>query len=173
MDMWLKFSPVAPLPLQTANLQFTFGDLDLANVNDPAGFFETFQLFSASGTALSSAFSMAANTATSSGYLDVNPTSLVENINWALTRTTGAAGASNPVYLEFYGDALAAGITSPFWAKLTFAVPENNVPGTNTAESLTAKLTTTSRVPEPNSMLLFGMGLAVVFGLGRQRLTQV
>ena len=175
LNMWLKFYPVAPLPLATADIQFKFWDLDLANVNDPIGFFETFQLFSGSGTALSSQFTMAPNTTTSSGYLDVNPTSVVEKVNWTLTRSAGDAGATNPIYLDFYGDALASRITSPFWAKLTFTVPQNSVPGTNTAEYLTAKLTTTSQttpVPEPGSVMLLGMGLAAVFSVGRFRLRQ-
>jgi hypothetical protein len=164
LDMWLKFQPVAPLPLATANLKFTFWDLDLAYINDPVELFETFQLFGSDGiTPFSKVFTYAAKAdGTISGVLDVNPSpSVTERINWTLTRALGSAGASAPSTLEFYGAALAARITDPFYAKLRFTVPRAPY-GTNTAQYLTAKLTTTSRVPEPSSMLLLGLGFAVV-----------
>jgi hypothetical protein len=174
LDMWLKFQPVAPLPLATANLLLTFWDLDLANINDPIGFFETFQLFSSNGTALSSVFTYAAPSGDAdgkiSGTLDVNPNpSVTEPINWTLTRALGSAGATAPSTLEFYGSGLASRITDPFYARLRFAVPEGAPTGTNTAEYLTAKLTTTSQsVPEPGSALLLGLGLTGAMAVRRR-----
>jgi hypothetical protein len=131
------------------------------------GFFETFQLFASNGTALSRVFTHAAGSGDADGitrgYLDVNPSaSVTERISWTLTRRLGA---SNPATLEFYGAALAARITDPFYARLRFAVPSGAPYGTNIPEYLTAKLTTTSRpvsVPEPSSALLLGFGFALV-----------
>ena len=106
LSMWLKFEPVAPLPLATASLKFTFWDLDLANINDPLGFFETFQLFASNGTALSQVFTHAAGSGDAdgktSGYLDVNPSlSVTERINWTLTRSLGSAGVE-PINLSLW-----------------------------------------------------------------------
>ncbi|HKN86647.1 MAG TPA: hypothetical protein VJV04_07300, partial [Nitrospiraceae bacterium] len=52
--MYLRFTPIAPFPLASAVLTFSFVDLDLKNVNDPNGFTETLQFFSATNSALTS-----------------------------------------------------------------------------------------------------------------------
>jgi len=46
LTMYLRFTPLAPFPLASAVLTFSFVDLDLIGVNDPAGFTETIQFFS-------------------------------------------------------------------------------------------------------------------------------
>ena len=129
-----------------------FADLDLKYVNDPAGFFESVQLFSATGTALSPKFTQAPSSS-SSGSLN--------GINWQLTRTAGTEGASWPVYLDFWGAGLTSLVTGPFWAELQFRIPTVSY-GTNTPEYLRGSLTTRTAVPEPGTMLLVLIGAALV-----------
>jgi hypothetical protein len=45
LSMYLRFTPLAPSPLASAVLTFSFTDLDLIGVNDPSGFTETIQFF--------------------------------------------------------------------------------------------------------------------------------
>ena len=61
MSMFLEFDPVALTG--PASLTLEFDDLDLDPVNDPNGFFETVQVFDASGTAITGKISSLGGTA--------------------------------------------------------------------------------------------------------------
>jgi hypothetical protein len=163
LDMFLKFAPVAPSPIASARLEFEFADLDLKYVNDPSGFFESLQIFNSTGTAMTPLLTKASSTVTSG---------TTNGINWELSRTAGSAGANWPVYLDLWGDGLAALINGPLWVEMNFAVPAVAY-GTNTAEYLNAKLTTSSvaRVPEPASVWLIALGL-VALSIARRRAPQ-
>jgi hypothetical protein len=45
LSMYFRFTPIAPFPVASAVLTFSFVDLDLIGVNDPSGFTETIQFF--------------------------------------------------------------------------------------------------------------------------------
>jgi hypothetical protein len=158
--MNLMFTPTAPAPLQKALLEFTFSDLDLRYVNDPAGFLETVRVYAKDGSTvepISPHFTSAASTVSSGVY---------DGVNWEMSRRAGSAGASWPVHLNLWGDGLEALMTDPFWVQLKFTVPSGVPYGRNTSEYVRAVLTTESvpppppaPVPEPTSMLLMGAGL--------------
>jgi hypothetical protein len=143
LTMYLRFTPIAPFPLATAVLTFSFVDLDLKYVNDPNGFTETIQFFSATNSALTSVI------------------------------TTSPASGSSPLAYTVTGNSTSQTIafsdirsiitTDPFYVKLVFGSKEK-YSGTyrNTIEYLTATLTTSTvptTVPEPTSMVLLGSGL--------------
>ena len=144
LTMYLRFTPIAPFPLASALLTLSFTDLDLIGVNDPSGFTETIQFFSATNSALTSVIT----TAPASGSSPLDYT---------------VAGNSNTQTITF-SDIRSIITTDPFYVKLVFGSKET-YSGTykNTMESLTATLTTsTATVPEPTSMLLVGSGLVAL-----------
>jgi hypothetical protein len=149
LTMYLMFAPVI-LPVQTASLSFTFTDLDLVGVNDPAYFFEDVQFFSKTGTALTPLI-------TTNGQSGTTPLAFSVSGN-STTQTV------------FFPDVTSI-IDNPFYVKLTFDSKWNQ-PGTNTPESLVATLTTTRQtsVPEPASLVLLGGGIAAAMGTKRRKL---
>jgi hypothetical protein len=139
LTMYLRYTPLASsvgTDLSSAVLTFTFQDLDLAGANDPYGFFESVQFFSAGGSALSP---------------------LLTNLP-VMTPTYTITG--NTVSQSIVFTDVRAYITNdPFYAKLVFGSSMTQS-GTwrNTREFMTSTLVTS--VPEPSSLLLMGFGLA-------------
>lgn len=149
LTMYLRFTPLAPFPLASAVLTFSFVDLDLIGVNDPAGFTETVQFFSATNAALTSVITTA-------------PGSGSSPLAYTVT------GNSNSQTITF-SDVRSVITSDPFYVKLVFGSKETNSGTyTNTMESMTATLATTTAVPEPTSMVLFGSGL-MALGAWRMR----
>ena len=130
-------------------LTFSFVDLDLIGVNDPAGFTETIQFFSATNSALTSVITTA-------------PGSGSSPLAYMVT------GNSNSQTITF-SDVRSVITSDPFYVKLVFGSKETTSgTHTNTMESMTATLATTTAVPEPTSMVLFGSGL-MALGAWRMR----
>jgi len=149
LTMYLRFTPLAPFPLASAVLTFSFVDLDLIGVNDPAGFTETIQFFSATNSALTSVITTA-------------PGSGSSPLAYTVT------GNSNSQTITF-SDVRSVITSDPFYVKLVFGSKETTSgTHTNTMESMTATLATTTAVPEPTSMVLFGSGL-MALGAWRMR----
>ena len=151
LTMYLRFSPIAAFPLASAILTFAFVDLDLIGVNDPSGFTETVQFFSATNSALTPV-------------ITTSPGSVNSPLAYTVTGNTYSQTIA-------FSDVRSILSTDPFYAKLVFGSKET-YSGTymNTLESLTATLTTaTATVPEPTSMLLLGIGLvAWVWGASQR-----
>lgn len=149
LTMYLRFTPLAPFPLASAVLTFSFADLDLIGVNDPSGFTETIQFFSATNSALTPV-------------ITTSPGSGVSPLAYTVT------GNSTNQTITF-SDVRSVITTDPFYVKLVFGSKETaSGTHTNTMESMTATLVTTTAVPEPTSMLLLGSGL-VAMGAWRMR----
>lgn len=137
LTMYLRYTPLAsPVAanLTSAVLTFKFVDLDLSGVNDPNGFFESVQFYSAGGSALSPLLTGLGSTSTYS----VTGNSYSQTITFSDVRS----------YIT--GD--------PFYARVAFG-SRMTQDGTwqNTLESMTTTLVTS--VPEPSSLLLLGIGL--------------
>src|SRR5688500_2895707 len=114
LNMNLMFTPVAEAPIKSASLFFEFSDLDLRYVNDPVGFLETVRVYSKDGSFVE-AISPQFTQTTGSGN-----TGVYNGINWEIDRQSGTAGASWPVTLNLWGDALEDMLTDPFWVRLKF-----------------------------------------------------
>jgi hypothetical protein len=141
LTMYLMFSPVS-LPVQTATLTFLFTDLDLMYVNDPAGFFETVQFFSQTGTQLTPLI-------TANGQSGTSPIPFTVSGN-ANTQTI------------FFSNVTSI-LQNPFFVKLTFGSSYYTT-GLNTPEDLIATLNTTqaptpTAVPEPATLLQLASGM--------------
>jgi len=151
LTMYLLFSPVE-CPAASASLEFLFTDLDLRYVNDPYHFFETVQFFDDDGIALSP----------------------------KITEVGQSSGSTDPFVFTVTGNSNSQTITfpditsiiqDPFYVELIFGSKYISN-ATNTPESLTATLTTTPAIPEPETLLLLG---ACLIGLGlfrRRKLTK-
>lgn len=143
LTMNLLYTPIAsPLPVTSASLAFTFVDLDLVGGSDPRGFYESVKLFNATGGQLS-----------------------------PLITQLGQSSAGSPLPFTVSGTLTSQTILFPNVASLVGADPLNvqlrfgsriELAGTwrNTMESLTSTLTlTSSPVPGPDTLILFGSGL--------------
>ncbi len=149
LTMILKFAPLTgSLPPSAATLTISFVDLDLVGDNDPVHFTESVQFFKSDGTALSNKITM-----DGSGSYGV--------FNYVVT------GDTNTQQIVFTN--IAPAITqTPFYVKLNFNSSYcytdsygHNVclTGTNTPESLVAKLnyTPSPSVPEPATLTMLGI----------------
>jgi hypothetical protein len=141
LTMYLRFAPLAPLPLSSATLTLSFVDLDLVGGNDPSKFFETVQVFAGNGSAMSPLI-----------------TTLGQSGTWPLTYTVSGNSTSQNI---LFSDVRSLLDGNPFDVKLKFGA-STSAYGTwqNTMESMTATLATTSPVPEPSALFLFGSGFA-------------
>ena len=145
MTMWLKFSNAG---FGTGTLTVLFQDLDLINVNDPTRFLESLNVLREDGTSLTGGFITDISSALVDG--DANSQTLL---------IAGILLDDDPLYLQ-----------------LQFrACQRNNVgtncdgrDGRNTAEFLHAEIST-SPVPLPPAVLLFGTALVGMGILGRRR----
>jgi hypothetical protein len=136
LTMYLMFAPVG-LPVQSATLTFSFVDLDLAGVNDPAQFFERVKFIAQDGTALT-------DWITTNGQSGSSP----------LAFTVSGNSTSQTIYFPDVTSIMA----NPFYVELQFG-SQWNQKGTNTPETLTATLVTTP-IPEPGTLTLVATGLA-------------
>lgn len=159
--MNLFFDLSGHAPSQSAELAFQFDDLDLIDVNDPAGFFESISLSYWNWDTNTSAFAtdpvLVAGTIKTAG-TSPDPTidPVDENlITWDLS--LAALDALNA----------SAQAQNGFWIRLGFGSQYNNT-GTNTPEYLAAQLTV-SPVPVPAAFWLFGSALIGFVGISRRR----
>jgi hypothetical protein len=140
LTMYLQYTPLAsslPANLTSAVLTFNFTDLDLQNVNDPYGFFETVQFMSGSGAALSDKIYV--NGQNTLGY---NYTVVGNSTSQTIT----------------FGDIRSFITGDPFYAELTFGSQmTQSGKWRNTLEYLNTTLVTS--VPEPSSLLLLSFGM--------------
>ena len=148
LTMILKFAPLTgSLPPAAATLTISFVDLDLNGDNDPAHFTESVQFFKSDGTQLSNPITM-------------DGTGSYGAFSYVVT------GDTNTQQIVFSN--IAPAITqTPFYVKLNFNSSwcytdqwGHNVcqTGTNTPESLVAKLDYTPRVvPEPATLTMLGL----------------
>ena len=141
LTMYLRFSPIAPVPLASATLSFSFVDLDLIGGSDPTGFTETLKVYGAGGSALAPTITMLGQSGLTPFAFNVSGNSTSQTITFSDVRSL------------VLGD--------PFYVKVVFGANMTaDGKWQNTLETMTATLTTTTVTPEPSSLLLFGSGLA-------------
>ena len=143
LTMNIMFSPVS-LPVSSASLTFAFTDLDLSGWNDPTGFLESVQFFSATNVALTGVI----NSKTSSG-------------GGTLAYTLTGDSTSQTIY---FPDVSSIVVQNPFYVQLKFSSSYNTT-GENTPEDVIATLNYTKAVPEPGSLLLISLGIIGAGGL--------
>lgn len=151
LTMYLRFSPIAPVPLAGATLSFSFVDLDLIGGSDRTGFTETLKVYGAGGSALAPTITMLGQSGLTPFAFNVSGNSTSQTITFSDVRSL------------VLGD--------PFYVKLVFGANMTaDGKWQNTLEAMTATLTTTV-TPEPSSLLLFGSGLAafVAWRFGRRK----
>ncbi len=138
LTMFLRFSPV--VIGSEGTLSILFQDLDLGGVNDPTGFFESIQIFDASGEAL---------------------TMLITDINELFTPGVGDDDAPQLLQLALAGDLFDG---EEFFVQLNFTSSFTSA-ATNTIEFLAAEV---SQVPLPAALPMFLAGIAG-FGFAARR----
>lgn len=148
LTMYLRFAPI-DLPVNSASLNFAFGDLDLKKANDPHGFLESVRFYGPTGSSLTPWITTMGQSG--GGAL---PYSVTGNNNWQTI---------------FFPD-ITSIIEDPFFVKLKFGSDYDGW-GTNTSETLIATLISTpsesneppsqppTQVPEPSTMFLTATGL--------------
>jgi len=128
MDMYLSFSPTAG----GTTLQLLFEDLDLIGVNDPSGFLENVAVYT---------FDMSSQLA------------FVDNVSDPEVVLANTNGLNQELQISLLS---LLPLGDPFLVKLRFTA--GAIKGTNTVETLRANLIGTTSVPEPASLLSFGIG---------------
>ncbi len=143
-----------PQGAASAQLDFNFVDLDLDDINDPNGFFESMSLSYWNGSAFASLNSPTTikNSADMKGVVDA---SAIDPITWNLDLAL-ILGDLNSSQTNENG----------FWIQLGFGSKYNST-GWNTPEYLTASLTV-SPVPVPAAVWLFGTALLGFVGMSRR-----
>ena len=154
LTMYLRFSPIAPVPLASATLSFSFVDLDLIGGSDPTGFTETLKVYGAGGSALAPTITMLGQSGLTPFAFNVSGNSTSQTITFT------------------FSDVRSLVLGDPFYVKLVFGANMTaDGKWQNTMEMMTATLTTTTVTPEPSSLLLFGSGLAafMAWRFGRRK----
>jgi hypothetical protein len=154
LDMNIFFN-LAGLPQsESAQLDFVFDDLDLTDINDPNGFFESMSLSYWDGADYQLIDGVIKNSSHMSGTVNIDS---VDPITWNLDLAAlGILGDLNDSNTNDNG----------FWIQLGFG-SDYYTRGKNTAEYLTAALTV-SPVPVPAAIWLFGTALIGFVGMSRR-----
>ncbi len=147
LTMFLRFDG---LTANSGNLSILFEDLDLINVNDPFGFFETVEVFDGNGTSL---------------------TQLIDESDDDIGRSfdiNTLGGLNDNLELAIAFSSIS---TSTLFVELNFTASFRRK-ARNTAEYLTAsfnEINQTTVVPLPAALPLYGTGLAIMGFIGWRR----
>jgi hypothetical protein len=141
LTMYLRFSPIAPMPLSSASVELRYTDLDLSGGSDPLGFTETVRFYDSTGNALSPLISM---------LVGQSPGSIPFAVSGDATTQT-----------IVFSDLKSVINGDPFWMEIRYgSAMTRSGTWTNTIESLTATLSTsTAQVPEPSALLQYSLGI--------------
>ena len=143
-----------------ATLDFVFDDLDLSDVNDPYGFYESMSLSywneTGDGSSLTSIGSVYKTTAGLIAEGSVTTGGKNDPIEWSIDLGTGGLNLLSLLNNDDDG----------FWIQLGFG-SKYKYKGWNTPEQLTAHLNV-SPVPLPSAVWLFGSALLGFIGMSRR-----